>query len=59
MYAMVYTRPDIAFALGRLSQYMQDPAEQHARGVKGLMRYLRSTVSFRICFGPKGKLTTY
>jgi hypothetical protein len=59
MYAMVYTRPDIAFALGRLSQYMQDPAEQHARGVKGLMRYLRSTVSFRICFGPKGKLITY
>ena len=25
MYAMVYTRPDIAFALGRLSQFMQDP----------------------------------
>ena len=29
MYAMVYIRPDIAFALDRLSQYMQDLYEHH------------------------------
>ena len=29
MYAMVYTRPDLAFALGKLSQYIQDPSENH------------------------------
>ena len=59
MYAMVYTRPDIAFALGRLSQYNQDPTELHAQGLKRLMRYLRSTIKNRISFGPKGNLVVY
>ena len=59
MYAMIYTRPDIAFALGRLSQYMQDPAEHHASALKRLLRYLRSTIKSRICFGPGGKLVVY
>ena len=59
MYAMVYTRPDIAFALGRLSQFIQDPAEHHANALKRLLRYLRSTIKSRICFGPGGKLVVY
>ena len=59
MYAMIYTRPDIAFALGRLSQYNQDPTELHAQGLKRLMRYLRSTTKNRISFGPKGNLVVY
>lgn len=52
MYAMIYTRPDIAFVLGKLSQYMQDPAEHHRAGLNRVMRYLRSTVQHRICFRP-------
>jgi hypothetical protein len=59
MYAMIYTRPDIAFALGRLSQYMQDPAEHHASALKRLLRYLRSTIKSRISFGPSGNLVVY
>jgi hypothetical protein len=59
MYAMVWTRPDIAFALGRLSQYLQDPAEHHEKALKHLMRYLRSTINFSITFGPSGKLVMY
>jgi hypothetical protein len=59
MYAMVYTRLDIAFALGRLSQFMQDPAIHHERGLKRLLRYLRSTIKFWIVFGPRGDLVVY
>ena len=29
MYACILTRPDIAFALGRLSQYLSDPAKYY------------------------------
>jgi len=54
MYAMVYTRPDIAFALGRLSQFMKELVEHHGRALKRLLRYLRSTSSLRLCFGPGG-----
>jgi len=48
MYAMVYTRPDITFTLGKLSQYMKDPADFYIEAVKNLMRYIRSTITYRM-----------
>ncbi|KHJ31001.1 putative eka-like protein [Erysiphe necator] len=54
MFAMILTRPDIAFVIGRLSQYMKDPAMHHGVALKSLMRYLRSTVKQRLRFGPWG-----
>ena len=59
MYAITHTHPDIAFALGRLSQYMQDPAEHHEREIKRLMRYLRCTIKFRIRFSSSDRLEVY
>lgn len=55
MYAMIFTRPDIAFILGKLSQYMSDPAKHHGHVLKNLLRYLKSTVKLRLRFGPNGK----
>ena len=57
MYAMVHTRPDIAFALGKLSQHLKDPAEHHMTAVKNLMRYLRSTIRHRLKYSGNGKPT--
>src|SRR5439155_21939918 len=37
MYGMVFTRPDIAFAIGKLSQYLKEPVERHGTGLKGLL----------------------
>ncbi|KAI0992075.1 hypothetical protein K3495_g16111 [Podosphaera aphanis] len=51
---MVLTRPDIAFVIGRLSQFMKDPAVHHGIALKNLMRYLRSTIKQRLRFGPGG-----
>lgn len=51
MYAMVHTRPDIAFALGKLSQHMQNPSEKHWTYLKALMRYIRSSLCLRLRFG--------
>ncbi|MCO5575380.1 hypothetical protein L7F22_029180 [Adiantum nelumboides] len=41
MYAMVATRPDIAFALGVVSHYMANPGKKHWDAVKHLLRYLK------------------
>jgi hypothetical protein len=57
IHPMVYTRPDIAFALGRLSQYMAKPAKHHGIALKNLMRYLRSTIKQKLRFGPGGAQT--
>jgi hypothetical protein len=48
MYAIVHTRPDIAFTLRKLSQYIKDPADFYIKAVKNLMRYIRSTITYRM-----------
>ena len=54
MYAAIHTRPDIAFALGRLSQYLSDPAAHHGHALKTLLRYVRSTIDIGILYGAGG-----
>ncbi|MCO5579842.1 hypothetical protein L7F22_033704 [Adiantum nelumboides] len=51
MYAMIATRPDIAFAVGVVSRYMSNPEKKHWEAVKGIMRYLKHTKSIPICYG--------
>ena len=41
MYAMVFTRLDIAFAIRKLSQYLKELAECYGTGLKGLLRYIK------------------
>jgi len=43
MYAMLGTRPDIAFAVGVVSRYSSDPRHEHWVAVKRILRYLKGT----------------
>ena len=49
MYAMIATRPDIAFAVGVVARYMATPRKKHWDAVKGIMRYLKGTADMCIC----------
>src|SRR5205809_5275806 len=53
MYAMVCTRPDLAFAVSTVSRFMSDPGKQHWEAVKWIFRYLRGIaklgLEFRKC----------
>jgi hypothetical protein len=51
MYAMVCTRPDIAYAVGVVSRYMNNPGKEHREAVKWILRYLRGTTTHALCFG--------
>jgi len=53
LYLSILTRPDISFALGRLSQYLSDPAEFHMVALRKVLKYLRSTIDYGITFGGK------
>ena len=50
MYAIVCTRPDIAYVMGVVSRYMANPGREHWEAVKWLLRYLKGTSSVRLCF---------
>ena len=43
MYAMVVTRPDIAYTLGVVSRFMANPGKAHWNAVNSIMRYLKGT----------------
>ncbi|KAF1324633.1 Integrase catalytic core protein, partial [Globisporangium splendens] len=43
MYLVTCTRPDLAYAVGQLSRFVENPSEQHVGGVKKILRYLIGT----------------
>ncbi|GMF35188.1 unnamed protein product [Phytophthora fragariaefolia] len=43
MYLATCTRPDLAYAVGQLSRYVQNPTQQHIGAAKRLLRYLVGT----------------
>ena len=56
MYAMVATRPDIAYAVGVVSRYMSNPGKKHWDAVKSILRYLSGTADRQLCYG-RGELS--
>jgi len=43
---LVNTRPDIAYSVGIVSRYMEDPKASHWAAVKQILRYLSGTVNY-------------
>ena len=50
MYLMIGTRPDIAFAVSKLSQHSENPTVNHWNAVKRLLRYINGTKSYGILY---------
>jgi len=45
------TRPDIAYAVGRVSQFAKEPAKPHLSAVEHIVRYLKGTIDLRLALG--------
>lgn len=50
-YLMNCSRPDLAFAVNKLSQFASAPAKRHLIALKRVLRYLRSTTDSRLLIG--------
>ena len=46
MFAMICTRPDLAYARSLISRFMSKPRKKHWNVVKWVFRYVRRTCSF-------------
>lgn len=59
---LVHTRPDLAFAVGYVSRFMERPTEEHMAAVKRLLRYIAGTINFGLvypCGSGEAKLVGY
>jgi hypothetical protein len=50
MYLASATRPNISFAVCKLSRCVLNPGDDHWRVVKRVMRYIKGTMSYGICY---------
>ena len=54
-----HTRPDIAYVVGIVSQFMHSPQEDHWEAVLRIVRYLKGTAEHEILFEKHGYLEVY
>ena len=50
MYAMLGTRPDIAYTISKLAQYSSDPRLEHWKALMQLLRYLDTTADHGLTY---------
>ena len=48
IYLMTCTRPDLSYAVGKLSQYLSEPRQQHWVAAKHILKYLRGTSHYEL-----------
>lgn len=51
MYLSTHTRPDIAYTVNTLAQFMQNPGRAHWEAGKRVLRYLKKTRDYQLTFG--------
>jgi len=50
MFLMNFTRPDVAYAVTRLSRYTHNPSKEHWNALLRLLKYLRGTINWCLHF---------
>ncbi|GKB53171.1 zinc finger, CCHC-type containing protein, partial [Tanacetum coccineum] len=50
MYAMTSTRPDIAYAVGRLSRFTSNPSRHHWHAITRVFKYLKGTMNYGLSY---------
>lgn len=53
---LAHTRPDIAYALGVISQFMHKPQEEHMNAAIRIFRYLKGTIGYGVLLKSEGHL---
>lgn len=53
---VVITRPDIAFAVNKVCQFMHNPLDVHFKAIKRILRYLYGTLDHGLHFTKNSKL---
>ena len=50
LHYLLHTRPDLSFAIGVASRFMERPTILHQKAVKHILRYLKGTVHYGLVY---------
>lgn len=56
LYLSMSTRPDISYAVNKLSQFNTSPHPEHLSAAKHILRYLQSTINLRLTYSKSNKI---
>ncbi len=56
---MTITRPDLSYAIGVVSQFMQTPQKPHLDAVRHILRYINILCNVRIFYEAKSQLQVH
>jgi hypothetical protein len=56
LWPAVTTRPDVMFPAGNISQFMENPTDEHWRAVIHIIRYLNTTKDYWLVMGGEGDI---
>jgi len=56
---MTITRPDLSYAVGVVSQFMQTPRKPHLDAVRCILRYIKHTLQCGIFYEAKSQLQVH
>jgi hypothetical protein len=48
LFYLTHSRPDLSYAVGAVSRFMQEPHDLHWKVVKCILRYVQGTITFGI-----------
>jgi hypothetical protein len=48
---LIHTRPDLTYAVGYVSQFLERPTEEHLQAVKKILRYITGTLQYGLRYG--------
>jgi hypothetical protein len=47
---LIHTRPDLTYAVGYVSRFLERPTEEHLQVVKKILRYIIGTLQYGLCY---------
>jgi hypothetical protein len=54
---LIHTWPDLTYAVGYMSRFLERPTEEHLQAVKKILRYITGTLQYGLRYGRRMRTT--